>query len=425
MTRVDTRSKKLLMVTDVPFWKRTNGSHLRIQSLLLALKHYNIEVHVWHLGQVGLAKRKWIRLQYPGLRMSFMQVPFLDPWGQWWTDARRSWTDARRRGAGVGKASDSSPAVASEQNMRGRSLVDFEEPVIASRLRKRVQRWRPDVVLLEYVSLAYLSKTIKEIPDGPAVVIDTHDIQSERNAYFDKYGWPCWLQLTAEEEKVALRAADALIAIQPEDAKVLRDWLPETPVVVAGHPCPVDLRVTAVSSEDEQVIGIIAGDGQPNRLSLETFVEQVWVPLYRRVPSARLRIAGGICDCPEANRWREYPGVELVGRVEDVADFYRQIAIAINPTWVPSGLKIKSVEAIGAGRCLVTYPPGAVGLETLQGISIAVVEDSASFTDQLESWLKHPEQHRLASRRALDFADHSLTSESVFDGLAKLICKFG
>jgi hypothetical protein len=58
--RVADKSKKLLMVTDVPFWKRANGSHLRIQSLLLALHRLGIEVVVWHLGQVGLSKRKSI-----------------------------------------------------------------------------------------------------------------------------------------------------------------------------------------------------------------------------------------------------------------------------------------------------------------------------------------------------------------------------
>ena len=135
MTRVEAKSKKLLMVTDVPFWKRSNGSHLRIQSLLHALQYYNIEAHVWHLGQVGLTQRKWIRRQYPSLGVTFMQVPFLDSWGQWLAAARRG-------GNTDGKALQTRAATASTESQKGRPLVDFEEPVIASRLRKRVQRWR-------------------------------------------------------------------------------------------------------------------------------------------------------------------------------------------------------------------------------------------------------------------------------------------
>ena len=114
-----------------------------------------------------------------------------------------------------------------------------------------------------------------------------------------------------------------------------------------------------------------------------------------------------------------------MGKVDEVADFYRRIAIAINPTRVPSGLKIKSVESIGAGRCLVTYLPGAVGLEELQGISVVVAEDSASFTDQLETWLKNPDKHRLASRKAADFAEQSLAPRAVFESLGKLLCDLG
>ncbi len=416
--RVADKSKKLLMVTDVPFWKRANGSHLRIQSLLLALHRLGIEVVVWHLGQVGLSKRKSIRQQYPRLGISFMQVPFLDPWGQWWAEVSR--------GAGASRDTKQDDRTAlSAPNPMGRALADFEEPVIASRLSKRLQRWRPDVVLLEYVSLSYLAKAVREIPDRPAVVIDTHDIQSIRQEYFEEQGWPSWLDLTGDQERSALNLADALIAIQSEDAKVLRDWIPDRPVVVAGHPSSEALRVPEVGFENEQVVGMIAGDGLPNCRSLEHFFEQVWLPLRSQVPQARFRLAGGICTSPQAERWRQVPGVELMGRVEEVSDFYRQIAIAINPTRVPSGLKIQSTEAIGAGRPLVTDPPGGVGLEGLHGISVAVADNSAAWIEHLKNWLLHPQQHRLASRKALEYASKVLAPEVVFEDLRHLICELG
>ena len=72
-----------------------------------------------------------------------------------------------------------------------------------------------------------------------------------------------------------------------------------------------------------------------------------------------------------------------------------------------------------------TYLPGAVGLEELQGTSVVVAEDSASFTDQLETWLKNPDKHRLASRKAADFAEQSLAPRAVFESLGKLLCDLG
>ncbi|MEC8507395.1 MAG: FHIPEP family type III secretion protein, partial [Planctomycetota bacterium] len=100
--------------------------------------------------------------------------------------------------------------------------------------------------------------------------------------------------------------------------------------------------------------------------------------------------------------------------IEKPLDFYRQIDVAINPTHVPSGLKIKSVEAIGAGCCLVTNSVGAAGLESLVDRSIRVAGDANEFADHLETWFSDPASRMQAAQYALEYAREFLAEHRVY-----------
>ena len=393
--------KKVLMATDVPFWELRNGSHWRIHSLLLAMRRNGYEVSIFHLVAAGVGERRQIRSDYPDFHFHFMKIPILDDFGNRWNVFNR-------------QAEQDPQATWPTRLSEGQSLEDFAEPTIASRFQKMVRRKKPDLILIEYVSLAYLAKAVHALPERPRVMIDTHDVQSLRCEYFQNQGWPCWLRVNPEEEREALSLADGVIAIQSEDARLFQSWLPETRVLVAGHPWAGPLHEVSESDGEFPTAGLIAGPGLANLEGVSWFFEKVWPLVVRQYPKAKFKLAGTIGELPKVEDWQKVPGIEVLGRIEKPLDFYRQIDVVINPTQVPSGLKIKSVEAIGAGCCLVTTSVGATGLESLVGRSIRVADDATGFADHLSAWFSSPASRIKAAQDALEYAREFLAEQRVY-----------
>ena len=60
----------------------------------------------------------------------------------------------------------------------------------------------------------------------------------------------------------------------------------------------------------------------------------------------------------------QYPDskVHFAGVVEDLAAYYRDARVVINPSVAGTGLKVKTVESIAYGRPIVTFPHGVEGI---------------------------------------------------------------
>lgn len=116
------------------------------------------------------------------------------------------------------------------------------------------------------------------------------------------------------------------------------------------------------------------------------------------ISGAKLRIGGGICSSI-----KPCPGIELSGAVQDLESFYSGCTLAINPVQVGSGLKIKTIEAMGWGMPLVTTSAGASGLEGEAGKSFVLAEDPATFARAICDLLNSPTKARQLSESTLNF----------------------
>jgi glycosyltransferase involved in cell wall biosynthesis len=130
------------------------------------------------------------------------------------------------------------------------------------------------------------------------------------------------------------------------------------------------------------------------------FIDQV-LPLVRRhVPEAELWLVGGICD----RVGKAMPGVRRFGFADSLDDFYRRVAVVINPQQFGTGLSIKSVEALAHGVPLVTTASGARGLEEAAGVAFLQAESAGDFGECLVQLLREPAQREALAGRGAAFA---------------------
>jgi glycosyltransferase involved in cell wall biosynthesis len=105
---------------------------------------------------------------------------------------------------------------------------------------------------------------------------------------------------------------------------------------------------------------------------MQRLVESVWPRIRRRVPDARLLVAGrGV----EMLGLGDSPGVELLGPVPSAVEFVRSLSVLAFPLERGSGMKVKVLEAIACGVPVVTTPLGAEGVEA-DGVVVETEDDA-------------------------------------------------
>jgi hypothetical protein len=209
------------------------------------------------------------------------------------------------------------------------------------------------MMLVNYV---WFSRALRLAPSGCVKVVDTHDVFGDRHKRLVADGVaPAWFYTTPEQEGLGLDRADAVIAIQEDEANVLRART-RTPVIVVGHLLPANFRPPRKTAA-RPTVGYIASTNPTNVYSYRRLEEAI-----RRRPGVEgkfdFMLAGPICRVVSPTVFR------TIGEVGDVESFYDEADIVVNPNLGGTGLKIKSVEALSYGRPFVCTADSMIGVET-------------------------------------------------------------
>ena len=198
-----------------------------------------------------------------------------------------------------------------------------------------------DMVLCNYI---FYSKVLELFDEKVTKVIDTHDIMSNRNYLLDKkLGYRDFFYVSPESEKKALERAHLVLSIK-EDESNWFECLSSTPVLTIGHLEPKPTVTIDRQIEYENLkLGFIGSANPINVKNLESFLDK-YLALYSSYSDRLTFVVGGkVCQALDP---RFSDRVEIIGMVDDVAEFYEQIDIAILPFEFSTGLKIKTVEAL-------------------------------------------------------------------------------
>jgi succinoglycan biosynthesis protein ExoO len=206
-------------------------------------------------------------------------------------------------------------------------------------------------------------------PDARRLVI-MHDLFSSRAAQFARLNaTDTVVSLSLEQELRLLAAADTVVAIQRDEAAMLRRELPRQQIVVAPiAAAPVDRPQEGT----DPIVLFVGSSTAPNSDGIGWFIETCWPAVRAERPDAQLVIAGSVCNAVSGIP----PATRLLGVVDDLDRLYAEASVVISPLRAGSGLKVKLIEGLSKGKAMVVTPT------TLQGVSEVVsgcvqVEDMA------------------------------------------------
>ncbi|MEV7013381.1 glycosyltransferase [Streptosporangium sp. NPDC051022] len=209
------------------------------------------------------------------------------------------------------------------------------------------------------------------------------------------------VSLTERAELNAWRQVRLVGALSGEDAAIMRRRAPRVSVHMlpsgADH-LPAPRPAGGLPSPD---LLFVANFGYPPSLDgARLLVSHIFPRVVERHPRATLAIVGA--DPPGwllAHRDRD-PRITLPGWVDDLAAWLATAKLVLCPLRIGGGIKIKVLEALAAGKCVVTTSVGAQGFDEPTRRAFVVRDDADSFAGAVADLLDRAELRSLHEDRA-------------------------
>lgn len=235
----------------------------------------------------------------------------------------------------------------------------------------------------------------------------------------------------AADYRRKLAVAKGFIAISKEEAEVARLYLPDLKSFVLPHALPMQTVPFLDKSPIPKAIGFLANfDHSPNRVALDFLIRDLLPVLRKADASISLVLAGkglpsqvlaaaGISVASENNGHKdvasesEKTGCKCLGAVADVADFYREIGVLINPVTTGRGLRTKVIEAVAYGCPIVSTKLGREGIDDLDITEAGTAEEFVSESLRL----LNANDYELRRRRNRERAEQFYGVDTVAEGL--------
>jgi glycosyltransferase involved in cell wall biosynthesis len=136
----------------------------------------------------------------------------------------------------------------------------------------------------------------------------------------------------------------------------------------------------------------------PNHQGIIWFAQEVWMRIRELVPDALLDIVGK--DPPSDVRALDgRDGITVHGFVESMTPFFARAHAVVVPILSGAGIRVKIIEAMAAGRAVVSTSLGSEGLGLDDQRHLLVADDPDAFARSAARLLLEPElRHELAAR---------------------------
>lgn len=355
--------KKVLIVTDVDFWEKSSGHRMRISALVTYLAQH-VQLTVVNTGPAPADIEKVLGNTFKAEFFVLEKTKYLN------------------------------------SNGYGRRLKAF------------LKDKKFDAIIIEYIHCSYF---LNFIIDGTKIILDAHDLMSERYEEFKKYNYADNLyEISRETEIEIFNAYDFVMVLCEPDYKTVSTMTNSDKTLLCPHPvipCPQPIR------NEVKNISFVASSYFPNSDAIIFFIKNCWPQISEKY-QVNLTIYGTICnDLRLLNNER----ILLKGFVNDQNHIYSDSDIIINPVRFGAGLKIKNLEALSHGLPLVTTRHGARGIEAGINNCFLVADCAEEFIQSLESLINNLQLRIKLGKNANSFIKNNFSCKKCFEPLLTVI----
>jgi glycosyltransferase involved in cell wall biosynthesis len=189
--------------------------------------------------------------------------------------------------------------------------------------------------------------------------------------------------------------------------------------VLPNIPDPALLAQPALSFATSEPLIFYFGtlSWQPNIDGLQRLIGQVFPEVLKRIPEARLAIAGR--DAPQAivRLANEASGVDFIGPVDDPEPLYGRARVFVEATKTGGGTRLKVLNALARGLPVVASSQAAQGLDVVPGDHLIIARSDREMTDAISLLMTDAQRWRILSENGRALVRGKYVAEVAFGAL--------
>jgi polysaccharide biosynthesis protein PslH len=294
----------------------------------------------------------------------------------------------------------------------------LHSPVFNATLRQLLAEETFDVVQVEGIELARSIEIVRQASPRSKIVFDDHNAETElqrRNMQTDlalPRRWPAAAYSAVQVGRLrrfeawACGAADWVTAVSAADQSHLQALIAPATTPISVIPNCLDVAQYRLDGETAVPFDVVFSgkmDYRPNVDAALWFADEVWPRILAQRPSATWAIVGQKPH-PRLARLRDLPGVTVTGWVARVQPYLAGAGVVALPFRIGSGTRLKLIEAMAAGKALVSTPIGAEGFPVQHGREIVLAEGGAALATAVLHLLDNAEERARLGQAAQQFA---------------------
>jgi glycosyltransferase involved in cell wall biosynthesis len=202
-------------------------------------------------------------------------------------------------------------------------------------------------------------------------------------------------------EKDIINLFDAVIPISKNDLNWFKSKGLTKPSFVFSGGYSMNYTAGYETIRPKSVCFIGALDWSPNINGLTWFIKSVWPLVTTEIPDAEFIIAGRNASEKSVSGFTG-TNVKYAGEPESSYDFLKDKSIMVVPLFSGSGIRMKILEGMSMGKCIVATPKAAEGLEFEDGKDLFIAPDASSFAEQVVRLLRNQTQRNSAGENAVN-----------------------
>lgn len=297
--------------------------------------------------------------------------------------------------------------------------IRFKDSGFANELAKLLLENEFDIVVVESIFMMWYESVIRKCSKAK-IVLRQHNVEhliwqriaaNERNIIKRKYLLLQASRLKQFEEKY-IKKADAILAITENDAAIFKQLRFDKPI----HIAPLGIEMSRYENNEiltkaNTFFHLGSMEWQPNIEGVNWLLENVWTQVVMHFPQVQLHLAGRKLNNDFTLPYTTQ--VTIDGEVKDAISYMHQYQIMLVPIFSGSGIRVKIIEGMAAGKTIITTSLGAQGIPYTHGKNVLIANTAHEFYQCIAQVLNNNELCNVIGKEAQLLAERAFNQANI------------
>lgn len=298
-------------------------------------------------------------------------------------------------------------------------------------IKDTLSRVEFDVIQIEGTFAAlYTDVVLKNKPSKCLVVLRQHNVEYQ---IWERLAFNCrqpikkmYLSILAKRlktfESLHLNQYDLIVPVTDDDGKLFKALGCQTPIISSPAGIDTELWQPTIKSDLNKCYHLGSLEWMPNQEAMWWFIKDIWPTLKSQFKELEFYLAGK--NMPSSFKQLNIKGIHVVDFVDDATEFVANKGINIVPLLSGSGIRLKILEAMSAGKIVVATKIGAQGINYTNKKNLLIADNLDQFITSFNLIQQNPKQALLLIREARKLIIEEYSNQKVIKELISTFKRF-